>query len=286
MKMIKPGYIRKTAVLMLFLALVYPEAFSAKKYRGFFRTYEEARQTARQQHQILMIEFTRKGCFPSKQLNQEVFRNRKFLVLTDSMVCVRVDGETGPGRRLMEKYEIPGYPTILFTDPEGNELERITSVVPLDFFLTTVRRIFQGKAIAQLEKKFPDQTDYHELYTLSLYYARNVFDKEKLELYFEAFKKEDPAYKKDSTVVLSRYILQKELRSGIYSAAREIEAFVYDVPEGNSYKLAILLTDYYLKTGQKREAWDFFSGYYMLRENKGPIEAYYQNLKKKLGKED
>jgi len=284
--MVHPGMIRKMAVIVLFLALAYPDAFSAKRYRGFFRTYEDARQAARQQHQIIMIEFTRKGCFPSKQLNQEVFRNRKFLALTDSMICVRVDGETDPGRQLLEKYGIQGYPTILFTDPEGNELERITSVVPLDFFLTTVHRIFQGKAIAQLEKQFPDKTDYPDLYTLSLYYARNIFDQEKLKIYFEAFKKEDPTYQKDSTKVLSRYILQKELRSGVYSAANKIEAFVYDVPEGNSYKLAFLLTNYYLKIGQKREAWDFFSGYYMLRENKGPIEAYYQDLKKKLGKED
>ncbi len=276
---------KKLIVLLTVVILSGAFSFGAGRHRGFFRTYDDAVRMARQEHQIMMIEFTRKGCFPSKQLNQEVFRSKKFLSLTDSMVCIKMDGETEEGRQLMTRYGIPGYPTILFTDSVGNELERITSVVPLSFFLETVHRIFSGDAVAMLEKRYPENTNYRDLYILSLYFARNVFDLSKLTQYFSAFKKDDPDYKKDSTKVLSRYILQKELRMGVYSAAKEIEGFVYAVPEGNSYKLAILLTDYYLKTGDLREAWDFFSGYYMLREDKAPIEEYYRKLKKKLGKE-
>ncbi len=268
----------------LFFVLL-PDAMPAKRYRGFFRSYDKAVSASVHDHQVMMLDFYRKGCFPSKQLDQEVYHNKEFLPFTDSMVCIKIDGETPSGKKIREKYNIPGYPTVLFVDPGGNELERITSYVPRAYFIETVQRILKGDAISALEKRFPQQTGYNDLYILSIYYVRNVFDKKKLDMYFNAFRELDPSYKKDSTRVLCRYVLQKELRLGVYSAAGEIESFLYDVPRGNSYKLAILLTNYFLKLGEKQQAWDFFSGYYMLRENKAPIEAYYRELKKKLGKE-
>ncbi len=271
--------------IILLVSLYMPTSYvSAKVPRGFIRKYEDALKISREKKQVLMIDFYTKECFPSKQIEQEVYRSKQFFPLADSMVCVKVNGETPAGKILTEKYHITGYPTVLFVDPEGKELERITSQVPLNYFLATVRRILAGNAISQLEGRFPKRVGYSELYLLSLYYVRNVFDKKKLDHYFSAFRKMDPGYKKDSTQVLTRYVLQKELRAGVYSAAGEIESFVFDVPQGNSYKLAVLLTKYYLNIKDTQRAWDFFSGYYMFRENKAPIEGFYQELQTKLGK--
>lgn len=254
-----------------------------QKYTGFYPDYDSALKAAWQKRQNMMIDFYTKACFPSKQLDQEVYRNPKFLPYTDSLVCVKVDGETPGGKKLTERFGITGYPTVLFVDPDGQELERLTAFIPLVPFLEELRRIMQGNTVSALESRFVYEKNYRDLYILSLYYVRNVFDKEKLDRYFKAFRNLDPQYSKDSTRVLTRYILGKQLRMGVSSVTRDIESFVFQVPGGSSDKLAIQLADYYLQTGDPEAAWDFFSDYYLIREDKRPIQAYYEDLKVRTG---
>jgi len=271
--------IGRIIVLIILSVLLFSCNLYAQKVRGFFRDYEGALNASRENSQIMMIDFYTRRCFPSKQIDQEVYHAREFLPWTSRIVCVKVDGETKKGRKLTEQFHITGYPTVLFVDASGKELERITSYVPLSYFIETLNRIIRGNSITSLESRFTGETRYGDLYQLSLYYARNVFDKDKLDRYFTAFKKMDPGFSKDSTRVLTRYILQKEIREGIYSVADEIESFVFEVPQGNSYKLAVLLSKYYQNIGDTKRAWTFFSDYYTIREDKAPIEAYYQKLK-------
>lgn len=275
----------KIQTSFVILLIITASALNGQTYTGFHPDYASALKAAWDKKQIMMIDFYTASCFPSKQLEQEVYRNSKFLPYTDSLVCVKVDGESPDGRSLVARFNITGYPTVLFVDPDGNELERLTAFVPLEPFLEEVRRILSGKPVSVLERQFLYEKNYSDLYILTLYYVRNVFDKEKLDRYFRAFKKLDPSYTKDSTRVLTRYVLQKELRMGVSSVADDIASFVFQVPQGNSYKLAILLSDYYLQTGNPEEAWSFFSDYYLIREDKSAIRSYYEDLKKKTGHE-
>ncbi|NOY37253.1 MAG: thioredoxin family protein [Chlorobi bacterium] len=270
--------------LLFFLLMIQsvPLAF-AQKFTGFYPDYDAALKASWEKRQNMMIDFYTATCFPSKQLDQEVYRNKAFLPYTDSIICVKVDGESPEGRPLVARFGITGYPTVLFVDPDGQELERLTAFIPLDPFLENLKRILSGNTIPKMESRFLYRRNYHDLYILTLYYVRNVFNKDKLDRYFKAFRKLDPSYSKDSTRVLTRYVLQKELRMGISSVTGEMASYVFQVPEGNSYKLAIQLTDYYLQTGDPEEAWSFFSDYYLIREDKSAIYGYFEDLKRKTG---
>ena len=55
-----------------------------------------------------------------------VFRTKDFADFIDTnYVALKLDGDTEQGRKLRNQYLVPGYPTIIFFTPEGEEIDRI-----------------------------------------------------------------------------------------------------------------------------------------------------------------
>lgn len=272
--------------LLFFYLFATAPLYAQKNHRGFFRKYSTAVQEANEMGQILMIAFYEKSCFLSKQMEQEVYSSKEFQKITDEIACVKMDIDTEEGGKLAEKYQIPGCPTVLFVNGAGLELERISSFVPKSVFLGEVIRLLSGNAIPEIESRVASHPVYSDLFILSVYFCRNDYNKEKLDNYFEAFKKLDPQYLKDSTNKLLQFVYRKQIQRGVGSVAPEMEEYLIMRPEGNNYKLAELLTNYYLKSGDADSAWEFFSDFYLLSERKSKMENYYLQLKKLTGHGD
>ncbi len=251
--------------------------------RGFLTDFDAAKIEAGQSGQHMLVNIYSKTCFSSKQLEQEVFRSKAFSPYTDELVCVSIDIESGDGTYLKDRYGIAGCPTILFLTAAGKELERITSYIPRDFLIGELHRILEGRTVNAVEQSYPLGGNYEDAFLLTLYYCRNDYQKEKLDRYYKEIKRLDPAFKRDSSHVLVRFVLDKELKRGVGSAAGDIEEYTYLFPDHNASRLAIMLTDYYLKIGDKEGAWEYFSDYYLLSTRKDRIEQYYQELKTKTG---
>lgn len=67
---------------------------------------------------------------------------------------MRVDAEKGAGVDLAKRYNIRGYPTIVFVNSQGEETERIVGYLPTEKFLSELQRIAQGEnTYASLEKQ-------------------------------------------------------------------------------------------------------------------------------------
>ncbi len=58
---------------------------------------------------------------------------------------MRVDAEKGEGVDLAERYDITGYPTVIFVRAAGGEVDRIIGYLPPDRFLEELNRITSGK---------------------------------------------------------------------------------------------------------------------------------------------
>lgn len=58
---------------------------------------------------------------------------------------MRIDAEKGEGVDLAKKYNVRGYPTTVFVNPEGEEIDRIVGYLPTDEFLQELKRINEGK---------------------------------------------------------------------------------------------------------------------------------------------
>ena len=94
---------------------------------------EQGLDAARATGMPVMIDFTAEWCAPCHKLDAEVFGdpelaaeiNRRFITLrvTDRQ---QEDGRNAPDvDALQRRYSVNGFPTVVFADPDGNELARM-----------------------------------------------------------------------------------------------------------------------------------------------------------------
>jgi len=58
---------------------------------------------------------------------------------------MRIDAEKGEGVDLAKKYNVRGYPTTVFVNSQGEEVDRIVGYLPIDEFLAEIKRIENGE---------------------------------------------------------------------------------------------------------------------------------------------
>ena len=63
----------------------------------------------------------------------------------ENLVSLRVDAEKGTGLGLANKYNVRNYPSVVFTRPDGKEVDRIIGYLPPEDFMAEVKRIESGE---------------------------------------------------------------------------------------------------------------------------------------------
>ncbi|MDO8644696.1 MAG: cytochrome c biogenesis protein CcdA, partial [bacterium] len=94
----------------------------------------------------VLIDFSAAWCLPCLELEKNVFSNPAVQKSLQDFVLIKVDctDETDQCREAVERYQVIGWPTILFLTPEGKVLEGETliGVVPeIDPFVKKMERI-------------------------------------------------------------------------------------------------------------------------------------------------
>ena len=89
-----------------------------------------------------------------------------------NLISVKVNAEKGSGSEIAKRYNIRGYPTIVITNKNGNELDRIVGYKNAPDFLKQLKRIKEGKnTIKSLLNKFQlDPRNFNTLFTLAKKY--------------------------------------------------------------------------------------------------------------------
>jgi len=90
-------------------------------------TWAEALQKAMKEGKPLFLDISASWCGPCKLLKANTFPNKEVgKFFNSNFVNVAVDGEEGEGVTLARKYNIRGYPTMIFLDSKGNVISQIT----------------------------------------------------------------------------------------------------------------------------------------------------------------
>ena len=122
------------------------------------RPFAEALRRARAEKKPLLVDTYAVWCGPCKQLDRMTFASpvvgewaRK------NVIAVKIDAEKGEGRRISQRYVVRAFPTVLFIDPSGNEMDRISGVFGPEDFIRAAEAILAGRtpiaeAIAKLAK--------------------------------------------------------------------------------------------------------------------------------------
>lgn len=87
----------------------------------------------------IMIDFYGEHCGWCKQLDKETFSAPKVNSLSKKFICVKIDGNKNPG--LLKKYKISGFPTIIFLDKRGKEIERIIGYRDQATFIEVMQKV-------------------------------------------------------------------------------------------------------------------------------------------------
>ena len=118
----------KKALSILFFALLSLPAIAAEGdgVRFFEGTFRQAKEKAKKENKLIMLDAYTTWCGPCKVLKNKVFPNKELGdYINANFVSIGVDMEAGEGPALANMYPIEGYPTILFMDASGKVKKKV-----------------------------------------------------------------------------------------------------------------------------------------------------------------
>ena len=96
--------------------------------------FDEALSAGRAGKKLVMVDVYTDWCGWCKKLDRDVFADERVGKATKNLVAIRLDAENG-GEKIAEKYQIEGFPTVLFFNEKGELVQRVNGYVPLDQML-------------------------------------------------------------------------------------------------------------------------------------------------------
>lgn len=129
-----------------------------------------ALKEAKERRMPVMIDFYTKWCQWCKELDRNTYSDRKVNELSSSFVCVKVDAEKDIGAA--SKYEVRGYPTIIFLKPDGSYNSRVVGYREPARFLKSMQKALSYAEPPAGIKQDPAKDDTFQLSGI-------IFNKEK-----------------------------------------------------------------------------------------------------------
>lgn len=161
-------------------------------------TYKEVLAKVNTEKKILMIDFFTDWCKWCVELDRKVYTDKDVAEFANSyQINWKVDAEKGEGPELAKKYGVGGYPTIVFVDSKGDEVDRIVGYIPAKDFLKRIKDFNEGTntygAITKTLKENPD--DIKANYLLGERIVTNDNNYKNAEPYFKKVLEKDPENK-------------------------------------------------------------------------------------------
>jgi thioredoxin-like negative regulator of GroEL/Flp pilus assembly protein TadD len=115
------------------------------------RPFAEVLRRARTEKKPIMVDLYATWCGPCKLLDRSTFADEEFGAWAKrTLVSAKIDAEKGEGRRLARRYAVNSFPTVLFLDPSGDELDRLTGAYAAESFRANAEMIMGRRSQLQL----------------------------------------------------------------------------------------------------------------------------------------
>lgn len=134
-----------TKITSIVFTLIFSVSMSFADVEFMNGTYAEVLGKAKQENKIIMIDFVTDWCKWCVETDRKVYTNPDVYSFANTQqINWKIDAEKGEGPDLAKKYGVKGYPTIVFTDSEGAEIDRIYGYLPADQFLVKMKDYHAG----------------------------------------------------------------------------------------------------------------------------------------------
>ncbi|MBL7995519.1 thioredoxin family protein [bacterium] len=258
-------------VLLSFLLPVY-SGLAGETLPGFHNgDAESAFNAAKQKNQIVMIDFFTTWCGPCKLLDKNIYQNEAFKAYTEKMVCYKIDAEKGEGIDLANKYNIRVYPSVVFTDASGKEIERKIGYDPdLSHYLKEMDRILDGKdVLPKWIESFEKEKSFSPAVKIANYFM--VYDMPAAEPYYRFVLEADKNREKKETMdLMANYAINQLYYGKTVNRTSYAEEFIQQFPNAEpALNLMVDLSFYFARNGQKEKAWDLFTKRFQLADDNG-----------------
>ena len=134
---------RVPALLMTVMAVAVAACQQHASKTWFKGDLEAARAEAERRDTVVMIEFYTDWCNWCRRLEADTFSVPAVRSELEQIVSLRRDAEK-EGAELAARFGVDSYPTMIFLDPAGNEMDRVIGYLPPDPFLERIERIRIG----------------------------------------------------------------------------------------------------------------------------------------------
>lgn len=114
----------------------------------FFKgTFAQALAKAKKENKKLMVDCYTLWCGPCRHMAKNVFPDENLgKYMNANFVCIQLDMEHGEGPELNKTFNVEAYPTFIFFDAEGKEMNRFEGMCMQNEFQKRCERILKGEA--------------------------------------------------------------------------------------------------------------------------------------------
>jgi len=112
-------------LLFAFACCSLPTQAQSSGIRFFQGSWEEVLAEAEAQRKLIFIDAYATWCGPCKMMDRNTFPNEKVgEFFNEHFVSYKIDMEKGEGPALADRYNVKGYPTLLFVNYKGEQVHR------------------------------------------------------------------------------------------------------------------------------------------------------------------
>lgn len=150
---------RRALVVLVAVAVLTALACRQRDDIWFDGDFTAATSLAKQHKSMVMLVFTADWCTWCERMDRETFSSADVKAELADIVALKLDAE-GKGERLAARYGVDSYPTIVFVNGDGDEVDRILGYLPPAEFVAQARRIRAGDTlVACLRRLSEDPAD-------------------------------------------------------------------------------------------------------------------------------
>src|ERR1039457_466148 len=110
------------------------------------KPFAEVLRRAKAEGKPVMLDVVASWCGPCKVMDKTTFSDHAVVEWAKKAVIpARIDAEKGEGRRISARYLVSSFPTVLFLDANGNEIDRLVGGYPADGFRRGAEAVLSGR---------------------------------------------------------------------------------------------------------------------------------------------